>query len=106
MKKIIPNILLVLLLGACKQIPTGEIFEVKNNEGMSINFMVTDGDAKQIEVVGKYVAEYQNSYAGTIYVPQTVEYEGTEFTVVAVGKNAFAYSKRLRVVHLPSSVET
>lgn len=55
MKRIIPNILLVLLLGSCKQIPTGEIFEVKNNEGISINYMVTDGDAKQIEVVGKYV---------------------------------------------------
>ena len=66
--------------------------------------MVTDADAKQIEVDGKYVSEYQNTYIGTIVVPQTVNYEGVDFTVVAVGKNAFAYSEKLRTVHLASTV--
>jgi len=94
----------IFMFVACKQIPTGEIFEVKNNEGITINYMVTDGSAKHVEVVGKFIAEYRNTYAGTIVVPQTVEYEGTEFTVVAVGKNAFAYSENLRAVHLPSTV--
>lgn len=94
----------IFLFGACKQIPTGEIFEVKNDEGIAINYMVTDGDAKQIEVVGKFIDEYQNTYAGTIFIPQTVEYEGNKFTVVAVGKNAFAYSENLRAVYLPATV--
>lgn len=97
----------IILLGACKQnskVPTGEIFEAKNERGVTINYMVTDADAKQIEVVGKYVSEYQNTYIGTIVVPQTVNYEGADFTVVAVGKNAFAYSEKLRAVHLPPTV--
>ena len=66
--------------------------------------MVTDADSKQIEVVGKYVSEYQNTYIGTIVVPQTVNYEGVDFTVLAVGKNVFAYSEKLRAVHLPPTV--
>ena len=94
----------ILLLGACKQIPKGEIFEAKNEQGVTINYMVTDAEAKYIEVVGKYISEYCNTYAGTIAVPQTVNYKGTDFTVVAVGKNAFAYSEKLRAVHLPPTV--
>ena len=79
-KNVLSNILALavftatFLLVACKQIPTGEIFEVKNDEGIAINYMVIDGDAKQIEVVGKFIAEYQNTYAGTIVVPPNVEY--------------------------------
>ena len=35
----------IILLGACKQnpkVPTGEIFESKNEQGVTINYMVTD----------------------------------------------------------------
>ena len=98
------KLLSCLAIVSCTHVPNGEIFESINDDGIQINDMVTDDEKKYVEIVGKYVGDYQNTYSGTIYVPQSISYKGEDYTVVAVGPRAFAYSEKLRAVILPSTV--
>lgn len=45
--------------------------------------------------------EYEPSYAGTVVIPATVEYQGAEFTVVRIGEFAFNGCAGLTKVTLP-----
>lgn len=55
-----------------------------------------------------YATEEYNSYgnAGTVVVPETVDYSGVTYTVTAVGKSAFRESTDLYGVVLPATITT
>ena len=44
-------------------------------------------------------------YSGSIIIPETVKYEGRDYTVTAIGVGAFYSCKQLVSVSLPSSIE-
>ena len=48
---------------------------------------------------------YNNSYSGTIYIPENVVYGNTSFKVIAIGENAFSHSN-ITEAHLPEGLLT
>ena len=55
--------------------------------------------AKQAEVT-----EHPNKYAGSVVIPQSVNYEGAEYSVTTIGENAFYGCTGLTSVTIPNSV--
>lgn len=52
-----------------------------------------------VETTGSY-----NNYSGDVVIPETVEYKGRTFKVVAIGDATFAYCTNLNSVTIPSSI--
>ena len=63
-----------------------------------------DGTTRKAEVT--YKDEYYNSYSGDVTVPEKVTYLGTDYTVTAIGEEAFFRSSDLTSVTLPATVTT
>ena len=71
-------------------------FKAENEDGMTIYYGIDGTDA--------YVTSGDEKYSGNIKIPATVTYNSTEYTVNAVGKNAFYSCSGLNNISLPSSV--
>ena len=63
-----------------------------------------DGTTRKAEVT--YKDENYNSYSGDVTVPEKVTYLGTDYTVTAIGEEAFFRSSDLTSVTLPATVTT
>ncbi len=52
------------------------------------------------------VIKYKNdvNYKGDIVIPETVEYNGANYSVTSIGDNAFSYCSGLTSVTIPNSV--
>ena len=72
-------------------------FEV---DGIYYNILFSS--SKTCEVT--YRNTYYNSYDGDIVIPSTVMYDSKEYTVKAVGSNAFCESSGLTSITIPNSV--
>ena len=53
--------------------------------------------------VNWYMME-NNSYSGSVNIPSSITYEGKEYAVTSIGKQAFCYCDNLTSVTIPSSV--
>ena len=53
-----------------------------------------------------YATGSYNSYSGTVDIPNTVTYNGTTYTVTAIGNNAFRDCSNLTGVTIPGTVES
>jgi hypothetical protein len=51
-----------------------------------------------------YATGSYNSYSGTVDIPSTVTYNGTTYTVTAIGNSAFRNSSNLTGVSIPNTV--
>lgn len=91
MKKVL-FILLAVLVGNVLQAQT---FSVVNDDGVSISYTVVSDETVEVA--------RDASYTGNIVVPSTVNYEGTEYTVIGVAMRAF-YNSSVRYVRLPETL--
>ena len=64
-------------------------------------FNITDKTNKEVEVTCKTT---YNSYSGVANIPEKVNYNGNEYTVVYIGKNAFQDCNNLQSVVIPNTV--
>ena len=85
---------------------------IVNLDGVDVFFTITDdGDTKTAKV-GRQHGDYENTAVDhnitqkTITIPQTVEYNGTNYTVTAIGNSAFCQIFDLQEVVMPSTIET
>ena len=62
-------------------------------------------DSATNEATVVYRERYVASYSGNVVIPETVTYEGTTYTVTAIGGSAFAYST-LESISLPNTIKT
>lgn len=49
---------------------------------------------------------YVYQYLGDIVIPETINVEGTEYTVTAIGEYAFFYTKGITSLSMPETIET
>ena len=79
-----------------------------------LSMMSTNTFAYDFEVGGIYynlidgkaaeVTSGDNRYSWDVVIPEKVTYEGVEYPVVSIGKNAFQYCSELLSVTIPNSV--
>lgn len=101
MKKIILRTVVCLIGVLCATNAYAYKFSAANNDGKTIYYNINK-DGKTCEVTHND----RNSYAGVLYVPETVSYNGTTYKVTAIGKEAFRECKDLLLVVLPNTIRT
>ena len=69
------------------------------NDGKTLMYKIVDTDKKTVEV------SKNQSIEGSVKIPETVEYNGERYTVVAIGMQAFFGDKQLTHVELPSTLK-
>ena len=50
------------------------------------------------------IAKSSGKYSGEVVIPESVEHEGTAYSVTSIGDNAFCYCSGLTSVTIPNSV--
>ncbi|MEE1253693.1 MAG: leucine-rich repeat domain-containing protein, partial [Paludibacteraceae bacterium] len=53
---------------------------------------------------GSVVGSYLNAYSGSVVIPSSVTYNGTTYSVVSIGEDAFVACKSLSSVTIPNCV--
>ena len=71
----------------------------KNSDGTSVTVTYENDTFEGYDGTASYT-----SLAGELTIPSTVTYEGTTYTVTAIGKSAFQKCKELTSVTIPNSV--
>lgn len=69
----------------------GIVYEILNDE--------------EVSVINNDFISYVSPYSGNVVIPATIQYEGTTYSVVAIGKNAFNVSS-VTSVSIPNTVKT
>lgn len=80
---------------------------VANADGKTIYYnFVTINWKTTLEVTyrGKYLSTDGNEYSGDIIIPESVNYDGSNFKVTSIGKSAFAYRSSLTSITIPKNV--
>lgn len=86
-------------------------FSVRLSSGDTLFFNIIDAEARHVEVTCPVLmgsSHYMNHRqpTGVVTIPATVEYQGQNYEVTALGEFAFAGCTTLRRVVLPSTVRT
>ena len=79
------------------------VFNLKANESPIIvdglEYSITDTTARHMELIG-----YETMPEGTLDIPATVNYQGTDYTVTAIGSSAFEGCYAIEQVNIPAGV--
>ncbi len=65
-----------------------------------------DGNNAIVTYCGSSYYDYSNEYYGTVVIPESVTYNGTTYSVTAIGVQAFRYCSGLTSITIPNSVTT
>ena len=85
-----------------------EYFVKYTEEGVPMKFTIMDEDKKTCQVYGSYeewtmIESIPRSYSGPLTIPETIEYNGTTYTVTQIANYAFCNSDITSVV-IPENV--
>lgn len=69
-------------------------------EADGINYCVTGNDPNTVSVIPLDKAEYE----GKVDIPETVQYDGTDYTVTSIGAEAFGESTLVTAIVIPDTV--
>ena len=92
--------LLLTLLLAGGFVATAHDFEVDG-----IYYKINDYEVS-VTYKGTSYTQYHDRYSGSVTIPSTVTYNGTTYSVTAIGELAFYYCTRLTSIIIPNSVTT
>ena len=98
MKRILLNLLMLMIMGAWGFIASAHDFEV---DGI---YYEIDGNEAAVTFRGADYDSYMNEYSGDEVIPETVTYEGVTYPVTSIGENAFNGCSYLTSVMIPGSV--
>ena len=100
MNKIKSFVLAVIGL-LCSISVSAEDFEVDG-----IYYNITSSSDKTVEVTfrGNYYNSYSNEYSGAVTIPESVTYNGSDYSVTSIGDCAFCDCSGLTSVEIPNSV--
>ncbi len=91
------GIMMLLMLAAA--LPAARAYNFVSD---GIYYDITGGSPNTVAVT--YATGSYNSYSGEVSIPSTVTYNGTHYTVTAIGNNAFRNCSNLTGVTIPGTV--
>ena len=98
--KLFKTVIAALLL-LCSTVATAHDFTVGG-----IYYNVTRANSVEVTYNGEYHYNSANSYSGSVTIPSSVTYNGTTYTVITIGENAFYGCLSLTSIEIPNSVTT
>ena len=98
MKRILLNLLMLMVMGVWGFIASAHDFEV---DGI---YYEIDGNEVTVTFRGADYDSYMNEYSGDEVIPEMVTYEGVTYPVTSIGENAFSGCSYLTSVMIPGSV--
>lgn len=98
MKRVILVIMLFLSVGLSS---FAHDFEVG---GIYYSYVNKESKTVKVSCQGTNYDSYDNEYTGSVTIPQTVQYSGVTYSVVAIGKEAFRDCSGVTNVTIPNSV--
>lgn len=101
MKKLLHILTITLLLGASHQASGQQVYF----EYDGIVYGITSESDRTAEVLPYYYL-LNSMYSGSITIPQTVEHEGTVYTVTALGNSAFESNTNVTSLNLPATIRS
>lgn len=82
--------------------------EVKNSDGVIINYSWVNNKTELI--VSGYIGygnnNFKNKYKGDIVIPETVEYEGSTYSVVGINSHTFEGCSEMTSITIPNSIKS
>lgn len=69
-------------------------------------YYIINGNQATVTYKGASSSQYLNEYSGSITIPSTVAYNGTTYTVVSIGNEAFYECYSLTGISIPNTVNT
>ena len=95
--------LLFILFCMSGSVASAHDFEATYND-KTIYYNITSDETVEVTYQGDDYYSYDNEYEGSITIPQSVEYDGTTYSVTVIGQLAFADCTEVTSVEIPNSV--
>lgn len=82
----------------------GYSFTSINEDGVEITYIITDLEARTVQVGNGSVSAINSEFEGQLRIPSTVQLEDVTYTVNSIGSKAFYNSTGMTAVTIPESV--
>lgn len=93
---------LIIVMGQYAQ---GQVFSVSTPSNHTVYFQIEDG-AAEATYCSYSMPNYGSSLAGTLIIPDSVEYNNVIYPVTSIGYNAFHHAYGIDTVILPNTITT
>ena len=106
MKKYFLPFLLISLMSMVGTNAFAHDIEVTNADGVTIYYIwINNKTELAVSYFGKLYTLYPNVYTGNIIIPESINYDGNNYSVTSIGKNAFWSCSGLTSITIPNSVK-
>ena len=92
--------LFTALLLLCTTMVTAHDFEADG-----IYYNITGANTVEVTYRGDSADDYYDEYTGSVVIPESIVYNGTNYSVTRIGNNAFMYCWSMTSIEIPNSVK-
>ena len=92
--------LFTALLLLCTTMATAHDFEADG-----IYYNITGANTVEVTYRGDSADDYYDEYTGSVVIPESIVYNGTNYSVTRIGNNAFMYCWSMTSIEIPNSVK-
>ena len=97
------SLLLALLMSMAATRVSAHDFEV---DGIYYNITSAEEATVAVTYRGDSMEGYSNEYADSVFIPETVTYDGKTYSVTEIGAYAFDYCSSLASINISASPDT